>query len=166
MRPGRINLLSEHVQGGRCLPALLRQVPRRRNPQNTARWSSCSWVFRGRNTQNTGNTEKRMNRERWGFVALAARCTGTSTWASVITLRFFEHGTLALEADTGARDLAGACALLVVALEAEGVIRRAGQGFELAPRELQEGPMHAHIATNAPRAASGPARGIQEGGRT
>ncbi len=61
----------------------------------------------------------------------------------------------------------------LVALEAEGVIRRAGQGFEVAPRssgstasrERQEGATHGHIATNAPRAASGPARGIQEGGR-
>ncbi len=53
----------------------------------------------------------------WGFVALAVLCTGLGAWSSVISLRYFEHGALALEADAAARELASACALLLVVLE-------------------------------------------------
>jgi hypothetical protein len=50
-------------------------------------------------------------------LALAALCAGLGAWASVVTLRYFEFGARALEADEAARALASATALLLVVLE-------------------------------------------------
>ncbi|NML14511.1 hypothetical protein [Azohydromonas caseinilytica] len=54
---------------------------------------------------------------RWACLMLAALCAGLGGWASVVTLRYFEYGARALEADEGARALASATALLLVVLE-------------------------------------------------
>lgn len=54
---------------------------------------------------------------RLGLVTLATLCAGLGAWASVVTLRYFEFGARALEADAAARELAGATALLLVVLE-------------------------------------------------
>lgn len=54
---------------------------------------------------------------RWACLALAALCAGLGGWASVVTLRYFEFGARALEADEAARALASTTALLLVVLE-------------------------------------------------
>ncbi|WP_028998734.1 hypothetical protein [Azohydromonas australica] len=54
---------------------------------------------------------------RWACLALAAMCAGLGGWASVVTLRYFEFGARALEADEAARALASTTALLLVVLE-------------------------------------------------
>ena len=54
---------------------------------------------------------------RWACLALAALCAGLGGWASAVTLRYFEFGARALEADEAARGLASATALLLVVLE-------------------------------------------------
>lgn len=51
------------------------------------------------------------------YALLALVCAGFGFWASVITLRYFEHGAQALEADEAARALALAAALMFVAAE-------------------------------------------------
>lgn len=51
------------------------------------------------------------------YALLALVCAVFGFWASVITLRYFEHGAQALEADEAARVLALAAALMFVAAE-------------------------------------------------
>lgn len=54
---------------------------------------------------------------RWARFALALACVALGTWASFITLRYFEHGAEALEGGEVARSLAVAAALMFVCLE-------------------------------------------------
>ncbi|ASM78680.1 hypothetical protein VITFI_CDS2903 [Vitreoscilla filiformis] len=51
------------------------------------------------------------------YALLALVCSAFGFWASVITLRYFEHGAQALEADEAAQALALAAALMFVAAE-------------------------------------------------
>lgn len=143
MRPGRINLLPERLQGSTPLPF---RAGRRGSGtrQNTVQQASCSRVFRGENTQNTRNTAKRMDLGHRSFsVQPAARCS------ALLTRRF------------------------LAPLETEGAIQRAGKGYALTPRSKrstaqqahQEGPLHGHAPISAPQAYSGPAHGALEGGQ-
>ncbi len=53
----------------------------------------------------------------WSCVALAVLCAGLGSWSSIVTLKYFEHGVLALETDAAARNLAAGCAPLLVVIE-------------------------------------------------
>lgn len=65
MKPGHIQPLPHHLEGD--TPGLPGRAPPRRNTRNTVRQPRCAGVFRGKHTQNTGNTEKRMDLGRWGL---------------------------------------------------------------------------------------------------
>lgn len=59
---------------------------------------------------------------RWAALVLAAACIGVGLWASVVTLKFFEHGAAALESDPALQALAKAAAVLFVFAEMSAFI--------------------------------------------
>lgn len=59
---------------------------------------------------------------RWASLLLAAGCIAIGLWASIVTLKFFQHGAAALESDPALQALAKAAAYLFVFAEMSAFI--------------------------------------------